>query len=334
MQKQVFYCINKDKISKLDIYLGQILKSIVRTQRQKISSRFINIPFAAAGFKFLSAFIMKKRLPYLIIILLLQSCYPKTIPAYYLSPYDINAGEYQAVPLKSDSIKSALYSNFSVAAGGSNDQWRDNVYLFRGSLHRSNNFGHFNAYYGTGLSLGSYNLSDYDRILYSGYRGFNADTILQLPKKNYFTGAYGLNAGIHYVLPYKRSKGEFRIGLETSLQREFGSYLQFRKSLPDSAIDILATDRLTKQLGLSLETIKRTSKGTAVGYKMSFGWSFPSANQYLGDSSSLTPIYFNNILSISKGRITGFCQFNLGVHAGSFQTGMQYMIGRRPIKPK
>ncbi len=279
---------------------------------------------------------MRKNLaPCLFILLFFYSgCIPETQPAYYLSPLDINVHSYHAIPLRSDSVKSAMYTNFTFTAGTANEGGSDVLYSFRGGIHRSNNFGLFQAYYGAGLALGSYHVGDYYRINYSG-GGFSippfSDTVSHIPTSNNFFGAYGFNGGINIAIPSPgRSLGEFRIGVETAIQNEFGNYLAFRKSLPDSAVDIVATNHWTKTIGGYLEFLaRRRRNGTVFGYKISAGGSFISPDTYKGDKSINGPFYFSNTFHLTRGKVTGFCQFNFGTYEATFQTGINYKLGGR-----
>lgn len=282
-------------------------------------------------------FAMKKLTPSLIAILFFYNgCIPRTQPAYYLSPFDVNSNYYHAIPLKSDSINAAAYANLSFSAGQANAQSGDQLYAFHSNFHRSNNFGKFQAYYGAGLTLGSYHVADYYRVKYSG-GGFGgplySDTIYHLPSSHDFFGAYGFSGGLNFALPFKHSKGEWRFGIQTSLQHEFGKYLSFRKSLPDSAIDILATDNWTKQIGIATEWVKR-KRSVELGYKIAVGWSFPSGSNYLGDSSYGKPFYITNTIHLTKGKVNGFCQINVGNHTTTFQTGVNYMLCKKSKEKK
>jgi hypothetical protein len=259
-------------------------------------------------------------------------CSPRTIPAYITSPFDVNSNYYHSIPLKSDSIKSAVYTNFAFTAGSSNYSG-DELYAFHAGIHRSHNFGKFQAYYGAGLALGSYNVENYYRVKYTGgiYTGYTADTLGHIPSSHNFFGAYGFNGGLNYVLPFKHKRGEWRFGIQTSFQNEFGKYLSFRKSLPDSVIDILATDRWTKQVGISSEWIRR-KRSVEMGYKIAAGLSFPTDSHYIGDSSHGKPFYISNTIQLTKGKITGFCQVNAGSHTTTFQTGINYRLRKKAPK--
>ncbi len=79
-------------------------------------------------------------------------------------------------------------------------QSSDHLFAFQGSVHRSNNFGIFQAYYGANLSLGSYHVSDYYNIYNLGYSyPYYQDTLNHIPNSNNFFGSYGVSAGINIV---------------------------------------------------------------------------------------------------------------------------------------
>jgi hypothetical protein len=230
--------------------------------------------------------------------------------------------------MRADSVKGATYVNGSFMAGNSNYRSRDNLFAFFGSIHRSNNFGPFQAYYGLGITLGSYSVGQYDVYTNSTpYPPYNRDTI-NIPQGNHFFGAYGFNGGMSYVISFGKHFEWRVIGFETSIQKEFGNYLGFRRALKDSVINILATDDMTKTLGGFTELVWKRRSGTEFGYKMAFGGSFVSPDSYRGDSSISAPTYFSNTLHITKRRVTGFLQFNIGNHTGTFHTGVNVRLGR------
>jgi hypothetical protein len=261
----------------------------------------------------------------------LSGCLPHTTPAYYSSPLDINSTYYHAMPLRSDSVKSAYYTHLAFTGGSSNKGLRDGIYGFHGGIHRSQNLGIVELYYGAGLALGSYHVDNYYRVDYHNplFDPLQADTVYHIPGHSYFFGAYGFNGGIAIALPSPAGYGEWRIGFETSLQNEFGNYLQFRKSLPDSAIDILATSSWTKTVGGFMEFLGKVRRyGTTFGYKISAGGSIISPDTYQGDQRIKGPYYISNCFHISRQHITGFWQINFGNYTTTFQTGVNYRLGK------
>ena len=262
---------------------------------------------------------MKKYfIPLLVIAVCFSNC---TAPSYLLSQLHTDSHPYYTIPVKSDSIKSATYVNAHFTTGAANYDLRDNTYDFQGSFSRSHNFGHFQAYYAANIILGDYDLHDY------------SNNNISYPQQNKYFGAYGFNGGIDLAETIDRHGSEFRIGAESSLQREFGDYLAFRKSLPDSAIDILDKEKFVKTLGIYVEIIKKMrSSGNELGYKLGVGSSAVSRKHYQGDSSQINPTYFTNTFHFTRNSFTTFAQFNVGTKDVSFQIGGSYRLGKKMRK--
>jgi hypothetical protein len=264
---------------------------------------------------------------YLLFLLSAASCI--TPRAYLMSPMDINTNTYHTLPMAGDSQKAATYANLTFNTGGSNQQLRDVVLGGRLDVHRAHQFGRFQAYYGGGLSLGNYAVEDIYRYSNNYYNGMK-DTVYHYAASNHFYGVYGLGGGINIVIPFGNGKGEWRaVGLETSYQKEFGDFIHYRKGIPDSAFDILATYGHVFTLGGSTEIVGKTRHGTEFGYKIALGTLIFPAGNYHGKENYDRPYYFYNTLHVTKGRVTGFLQGNIGVHAASFQFGVNYNLSKR-----
>jgi hypothetical protein len=244
---------------------------------------------------------------------------------YLQSPLDVTANTYNVVPMRSDSIKSAVYANGNFLAGTSNYQGRDGIIGFQGNVYRSHSLGIVNAYYGTGLLLGNYHVGDY---YYTKPRSQNYDTAYHFQKSTQSFGGYGLNGGMSVALPFPNRKGEWRIGFETALYREFGHYLNYRKSFEnaDTVIDILATGNTTKTIGLTMEFIWKKKHGTIFSYKTALDWSFVNPNNFTGDESENVPFCFSNTLEVTRNNFTGFTRFSIGDHATSLQLGIAFRV--------
>ncbi|HEY8734468.1 MAG TPA: hypothetical protein VIL90_07890 [Puia sp.] len=171
---------------------------------------------------------------------------------YFLSPGNANSDPYHTIPLHTDSNKTAIYVNAGYSIGSANDRGFDQVSVGQLSIHRSNNFGIFQAYYGVNLSLGACNVAEFYNSHYRYVGGWFSsvpvpyDTIYHIPGKGEFFGSYGIMGGINLV--FDGHRGEWRaIGIETAIQNEFGNYLEFRKSLPDTAANIIFTKNLQQR---------------------------------------------------------------------------------------
>jgi hypothetical protein len=249
------------------------------------------------------------------VILLLDGCIEQS---YYQSPFAANSNPYHAIPLQSDSVTGATYVNTSVTLGSANNDWRDNIISFRAGIHRANTFGNFHLFYGANATVGSYNVS-------------SSNTYIQPYTTNYgggskFFGGYGFNGGFNALVPM-RNGGEWRvIGLEGSAQNEFGDYLNFRKKLPDSAVEVNYKNPWSGTVGITTEIISRRRSGATFGYKLGIGVGVYSLRNYT-NNVTYTPTYVSNTLHFGRDNWLAFFQLNFGTYSGNFQFGVNYKIG-------
>lgn len=274
----------------------------------------------------------------ILFLLLFSSCMVEK-QGYYLSPHNANSNPYHPIPLKSDSIPSAFYVNLAYYIGRANDLGSDQVSVFQGGIHRSHNFGIFQAYYGANLSLGTYNISGFDNQYYSlggGSPGtaFPYDTTsFHILDKGKFFGGYGIAAGINIVASSRRV--EWRVlGLETSFQNEFGKYTAFRKDLPDSAADMNFRNTFTGTLGLYTDYSFTDRHRIISGFKFAAGMMINPNSNYLHvqdiKSANIFPVtYFSTTFHIAKDQVSAFIQLNLGTYADGFQCGISYRLGKK-----
>jgi hypothetical protein len=253
---------------------------------------------------------------YLLIIVWMASCKE---PYYFLSPLNSTSQTYHTISLKSDSVKSSTYINGIVTLGGANQDGRDNVYSFNGNISRSNNLGHFQSYYELGITLGDYVIQQF------------SETNLTIPPTDNFFGAIGFNGGINLVVPIGNNGGEWRvIGVETSLQNEFGNYLSYRKSIKDSTnYGLIETSNWTTTIGGYSEIVWKLKNTNQVGYKISCGTALQNSNSYYGYQPHINPVYLLNTFHVTRKKVTGFAQLNISTHAASVQLGVNYRIGKR-----
>jgi hypothetical protein len=255
----------------------------------------------------------------LLLYLLISACFAScTEPFYFLSPLNSTSQTYHTIPLRSDSIRSSTYINGIVTLGAANQSGRDNVYSFNGNISRSHNLGLFQAYYGIGIIAGDYVVQKFSY------------TNITIPPVDNFFGAVGFNGGIDLVVPFGNRGSEWRIlGIETSLQNEFGNYLQFRKSAIDSGYNLVETNNWTTTVGGYSEIIWKLRNNDQVGYKISCGSSLENNNTYYGNAPHLLPVYCSNTFHVTRKNVTGFAQINIGTYAASVQLGINYKLGKK-----
>jgi hypothetical protein len=253
--------------------------------------------------------------------------------SYFLSPQNASSNPYQEVPVISDSIRGANYLGIVLTEGGVNQNFRDNVIAFDGRFHRSNNWGLFGASYGASLFLGNYSVGPYTISQY-GNSHYDSQSF-KVAGSNQFFGTYGFNGSIHIAVPLPDGRGgEWRIlGLETSFQKEFGNYYNFRKNLPDSNADVIFINNFTSTLGFYTDIIALNRKKAKIGYKISYGFLLNPESDYIKyyTTKAINPMtYFSNTLHFSRDRFSGFVQFNLSDrYAFNIQTGMSYQLGKK-----
>ncbi len=255
---------------------------------------------------------------------------------YFLSPQNANSNPYHAIPMKRDSLKSAMFVDAVFFNGAANESGADHVFGFQGSLHRSNNFNIFQAYYGANLSLGSYQVTDY----YNYGRGYGYpnyyDTAIHIPGSGNFFGSCGVSGGINILVTHQHRReyrhSEWRIlGLETSLQKEFGKYANWRDKLPDTAANIIYRRHFSAYLGLYTEWLWTNRHKTEFGFKIAVGEDLNPGSSYTSYySESILPLYcFSIAYHVTKYRYTGFMQTNFGTYATNFQIGLSYRLGKK-----
>jgi len=263
------------------------------------------------------------------ILFLLSGCISSS---HFYSPTISSSNPYHAIPLQSDSAKAATYLSGILTLGGANDGLRDNAFSFQGRIHRSHNFENLQAYYGANLTLGLYHISEFDNYQHAySYPYYDSLNYHYYSSDNFF-GSYGFNGGINAVISLPR--GEWRpIGIEASVQREFGSYYSFRKNLPDSAADGIFRKNTTGIVGLYTDIIHKSRRGSEFGYKLSFGFVLNPSSDYThvyNPNAIGTLLYFSNTIHFSKENITGFIQINLGnSYAANVQLGVNYKLGKK-----
>jgi len=259
-----------------------------------------------------------------IALISLSSCLHK---AYYQNPVQANIGTYHAVPVASDSVKSAFYLSSSISLGGMNENLRDNVLSLQLGTHRSHVLNRMRLYYGASAAVGSYNVKRYSSY---GYDTYYLDTVsINRKAGTKFWGAYGAYGGISASAPMGR-RGEWRyIGVEGSIFREFGEYRDFRKELPNRAATTIDKKNYMGSLGINTELIFKGRSRKEFGMKFAFG-SYLRTLQYSTDSSGYSYgthdnlFYFSNAYHFTRDKTTTYVQLNIATHAANVQFGVNY----------
>jgi len=255
-----------------------------------------------------------------------------TYHSYFMSPFQGTDEPYRVIPLKADSTPAATYVSSTVTLGNANAQLRDYVFSFTGSAYRSNNFGHFQSFYGAGFALGSYGMGRFP--------GFREDSPVMdtlppgITAGNKFFGGYSTSGGMDFVLPFGRGSEWRVLGISFTLQKEFGQYRQFRQALPDTMADLIFNRDVVGMLGVSTEFVWRLRRGGRIGYQLKVsGDILNDLNHFKGyDLSQNAMVFFQQSLSLTHNRVTGVFQLNAGNHVFNTQLGLSYRLGpsKRP----
>ena len=231
--------------------------------------------------------------------------------------------------MHSDSVKSATYINAVFGTGGANEGLTDTKFLLNTNISRSHNFGIFQAYYGGGLTAGSYKLKPYDSI------GNNHTVNYKIINQNtgtYFFGGGGFDGGINIVLAGRKS--EWRMfGVETSLRQEFGKYGKVRDDIPDSAATVVVRNRFFGTAGIFTDVVAQTNNGS-FGFKLGFGTVLGNDYRHFNfrDSyfASNPPSfgYFIFTVHMTSNKWTAYMQSNLAKKAATLMLGANYRLGK------
>jgi hypothetical protein len=259
-------------------------------------------------------------------IFILSSCLYRQ--AYYVSALNGLNNPYQTVPLQSDSIKTVFYASTTISSGTTNDKGSDKVFAVQSNIFLSHNFRYVQAHGGAGITLGSYTLSHYDN--YGNNSTVNAAVLNQFAS-NYFFGGYGVSGGINVALPFSNG-GEFRVGLETSLQNEFGDYLQTRRKIPDSAATYVIPNKFFSTVGIYSELVDKTDYGSfsikiSGGHAMGKAYHTDIRDQYVS-ANLLSYKYFSVTLAPAIKKWTPYFQANFATKSSNALFGLNYRLGK------
>ena len=272
---------------------------------------------------------------YLLISLTILSLFTKcTTSSYYLNAFNGNHHYYHSMPLRSDSIKSASYFSGTIVWGDAN--YHDEVESFTAYFHRTHSFGIVQTFYGADLSVGGYNVSKQKYSRYGMIDTAHISTLNRMAGQKFF-GGYGFDGGLNIAVPVGMKGAEWRIiGFETSLQEEFGSYLKFRRNIPDSFAYVNMNSSFFPTIGLTTEIILK-SEMSSFGYKIAIGTSLKrqdqnkiSLNGIMKDGNN--PFYFVQTFSCSFQSWTIYGQLNIASYSIFLQGGFNYNLSSKRKK--
>ena len=250
----------------------------------------------------------------------------------YLSPLDSQTNPYHAMPIRSDSLKSAVYATLLYSAGTANDEGKDWVHAGQANIYRAHNLGKVQAYYGANVSIGNYFVSDFYNSHYKSggmfsIREFPIDTFYHIPANKYFFGSYGLSAGINGVTTHGNKEWRY-LGVEMTVQKEFGNYYPFRKNLVDSAANIVFKNNLTGTFGIYTDAVWSNKYHTQFGFKFALNMLINSRSDFATQNTySIFPLtYFSITYHVGVKQFSGFMQGNFGTKASSFQIGTTFRL--------
>ncbi len=261
--------------------------------------------------------------------------------AYYVSPVNGNSEGYHPLPMRQDTARTAIYAGGSFLTGRANDQGNDRVTGGRASVYVAQHQGMLQWYYGLNATLGSYQLNKWDtggQYLLPGSLYQPPVTARQLAAYSgpHTFGAAGFSGGINGVIPM--GQGEWRfLGIETSLNREFGDYLHFRRKLPDSLASYIVRQSFFGTFGLSTELVFRTRQGN-FGFRFSGGFALgvpynrPNPDDKFGPNS-LYYGYGTFAFQYTYHRWTVWYHDEFATRGYSTQLGFTYRLGS-PRLPK
>ena len=268
--------------------------------------------------------------------------------AFYVSPFNGNSQGYHALPLHTDTTRTAVYARGSGFGGKANDLHTDHFGGGNASIYVARHGSWWQSYYGLDGTLGSYNLgtwrtrdpSSFNFVLYDGPPAPPPLTARQL---NTYTGGYtfgglGVSGGFNGVIPM--GQGEWRVlGIETAVHREFGDYLRLRRNLPDSVASYIVRNAYFGTVGLTSEWVFRTRTGD-FGFRLADGWTLGNNYQHPGvyDSVARTQLryggYFSFIAHYTLGRFTLYFQTESAEKAFSTQAGLIFRFDRPRLPAK
>lgn len=252
--------------------------------------------------------------------LLLTGC--ASISASFFSPLNGNAPAYRSMIVKQDSLRAASHISGSVYLGAANEFTHPNaVFAVNTSVSRSHVIGKFGLRYGLNLGLGGFHVAKMDK---SSLTDPAVDPeYISSHKGNYFFGSYGADGAVHYL--YNNERVEWRvIGIEWSVNNEFGNYLSFRKQMPATASPYIDRGSWFNTAGIYTEVVDVHKGGRRNSFKFGTGQSIPSRKY---PSRTFHFRYYSFAFTVTRDKWTGSTLYIAGQKAYGLQLGLSYRLG-------
>ena len=248
--------------------------------------------------------------------------------AFFLNPYQGITPTYRSVQLQQDSIRSAFQATGALITSQANPQYNDHVFQFNANISRTHTHKFIGFRYGASFSYGSYEVSRIDSFGNSNtvdYKYINDHA------GNYSTGGYGIDGAVHLL--HVNDGVEWRVvGMEFTLNKEFGDFYKFRLDMPRNSATIIDSADVFSTLGVYTEVINTKGK-MRPGFKFGYGRALrPALGTSDGNFFDLDHVlkfkYYTFAGSIRTERSTFFLQMNLGEKGRSVQAGGSFRLGR------
>ncbi|HVV03678.1 MAG TPA: hypothetical protein VHC96_05610 [Puia sp.] len=287
---------------------------------------------------------MNTKLPLLLLIvssLALPGCYPPPQQAYYVSPVNGYATQYHPLPQVTDSTHTAFYAEAGFFSGSANTHGKDYLNAFHGSFTIAHHTGNLQAWYGGDLSLGTYHMGYWDTSVGSRTYPIQSTVPFQPDVLDNWSGAHsfgavGFHGGANVVVPM--NGGEWRvIGVEGSVNHEFGQYLAIRQKIPDSAASIIARGAAYGTFGINSEIVGSTKNGE-FGFRMAVGTVIgnPYTNPHVYDYSNGHSISYGYLClstHYTYQKYTFYGQLNFATKADGISFGLAYRLNKPRVGP-
>ncbi|KIC94947.1 hypothetical protein OI18_08590 [Flavihumibacter solisilvae] len=231
------------------------------------------------------------------------------------------------MPMISDSSRNTHYLTMSANFAGANDQLTDYVFVGQAKWHYSMKIANnVQGFIGAQFSAGTYEVRPIRES--EGELPYYVD----IPKINNasgikYTGAAGLNGGFAFVVPMG-SRHEWRIfGVEGSVSREFGDYMQFREMMPDSIVTFVDKGEWPATLGGFTEWVFRPSNPKVrLGFQLGWGTGINRLVSHTEEYRYLRPRYFYQTFHFTRDNVTTYFSGRFGNYFAGFQFGLSFRL--------